>query len=115
MGKGSIDDFQNEREQLNELVMKYSDRGTKRFYALDAPLYDDGALPKKTKELLGLVTSLVLRCDDCVMYHLIQCHKEGISDEELQEALAIAIFVGGSITIPHHRRAIKAWDELKGD
>ena len=67
----------------------------------------------KTKELLGLVSSLVLRCDDCVNYHLIQCHDKGITDQELEEALAIGLVVGGSITIPHLRRALQSWDELK--
>ena len=70
-------------------------------------------LPRKIKELLGLVASLVLRCDDCVKYHVIRCYEEGVSSEELEEALAIALVVGGSITIPHMRRAFEAWDELQ--
>ena len=104
--------FQQERSRLNELVMKYAGRGIKRFYSIDAQVYEPGALPAKTKELLGLVASVVLRCDDCVRYHLINCHQQGVASAELEEALAIAMVVGGSITIPHIRRAFAAWAEL---
>jgi len=104
--------FQAERERLNNLVMRYAGRDIKRFYNLDTQVYREGALPRKTKELLGLVASLVLRCDDCVKYHIGRCHEEGVTDEELEEALAIALVVGGSITIPHLRRAFEAWDDL---
>ena len=93
--------------------MKYAGRGIKRFYSIDAQVYEDGALPAKTKELLGLVSSVVLRCDDCIKYHLINCHEQGVSSKELDEALAIAMVVGGSITIPHIRRAFAAWEELR--
>ncbi len=109
----SIDRFQKEREELNETVMKYAGLSVKRFYGLDARVYRDGALPKKTKEMLGLVSSLVLRCDDCIKYHVIGCHGEGVTSEELDEALSIGLVVGGSITIPHLRRALAAWDELE--
>jgi len=109
------DKFKDERKKLDEVVMKYASLPIKRFHSLDAQAYDDGALPKKTKELLGLVASLVLRCDDCIMYHLIQCREQGVSDAELSEALSIGLIVGGSITIPHLRRAFKAWDEMKGN
>ena len=108
-----IEHFQKERERLNDLVMKYAGLGTKRYYSLDSQAYREGALPVKTKELLGLVASFVLRCDDCITYHIIRCHEEGVSSEELEEALFIGLIVGGTITIPHQRRAIKAWDELK--
>ena len=104
--------FKAEREQLNNIVMKYADLEIKRFYSLDSQVYREGALPKPTKELLGLVASLVLRCDDCITYHILQCHEAGVSSAELQEALAIGLVVGGSITIPHLRRALRAWDEL---
>jgi AhpD family alkylhydroperoxidase len=107
-----IEEFNKERETLNELVMKYSGTNIKRFYNLDSAVYNDGALPKKTKELIGLISSLVLRCDDCVKYHLDQCRSEGINSAELEEALAIGLIVGGSIIIPHLRKAIKCWDEL---
>ncbi|MGC8838628.1 MAG: carboxymuconolactone decarboxylase family protein [Anaerolineae bacterium] len=114
MARGIMQAFQAERERLNDLVMRYAGRDIKRFYNLDTQVYREGALPRKTKELLGLVASLVLRCDDCVKYHIGRCHEEGVTDEELEEALAIALVVGGSITIPHLRRAFEAWDDLKG-
>ena len=113
MPDNSFDKFLKERAELNELVMKYADLPIKRFFSLDAQVYDEGALPRKTKELLGLVASLVLRCDDCVMYHLNRCREEGVTDGELSEALSIGLIVGGSITIPHLRRAFRAWDEMK--
>jgi len=113
MPASSIDRFRAERERFNKIVMKYAGRDIKRFYSIDSAVYQDGALPTKTKELLGLVASLVLRCDDCVSYHIIQCHQNNVSDGELEEALAIGLVVGGSITIPHLRRALQSWDELK--
>lgn len=106
-------EFKAEREELNRIVLRYAGLGIKRFYSLDGQVYRAGALPAKVKELLGLVASLVLRCDDCVRYHIIRCHEEGVSDAELEEALAVGLVVGGSITIPHLRRAFRAWDELK--
>jgi AhpD family alkylhydroperoxidase len=114
MSERTIEDFKEERERLNQIVMRYSGLSIKRFYGLDSQVYREGALPGKTKELLGLVASLVLRCDDCVKYHIIQCHEEGVTSEELEEALAIGLVVGGSIAIPHLRRALQAWDELQG-
>ena len=112
MSENIIENFQQERERLNEIVMKYAQLETKRFWSLDGQIYRDGALPAKFKEMLGLVASLVLRCDDCVKYHIIRCHEEGISNEEMEEALSIGLVVGGSIVIPHLRRAFEAWDEL---
>jgi AhpD family alkylhydroperoxidase len=109
----SISEFQQEREELNELVMQYADLGMRRFFSLDSQAYREGALPARTKEMLGLVASLVLRCDDCITYHIIRCHEEGVSSKELVEALGIGLVVGGSITIPHLRRALRAWDELQ--
>ena len=106
--------FSKERENLNQTVMKYAGTNIKRFYNIDWQAYQAGRLPAKTKELLGLVASLVLRCDDCILYHLIRCHEEGVDDKELEETVAIGLIVGGSITIPHIRRLWKAWDELKG-
>ena len=113
MSKGTVDEFHAEREELNQIVMKYADLGIKRFYGLDSQVYREGALPRQTKELLGLVASLVLRCDDCIRYHIIRCDEEGVGSEDLVEALAIGLVVGGSITIPHLRRALQAWDELQ--
>ena len=114
MSRGTtVEEFKEEREALNEVVMRYAGLSIKRFYGLDARVYRDGALPRKTKELLGLVASLVLRCDDCVKYHAIGCRETGVTDEELDEALSIGLVIGGSIAIPHLRRALQAWDELK--
>jgi len=114
MSGEKIKKFKWERERLNQIMMKYGGTNIKRFYSLDSQVYRGGALPSKTKELLGLVASLVLRCDDCIKYHIIQCYQEGLKDDELQEALSIGLVIGGSITIPHLRRAFEAWDELKG-
>jgi AhpD family alkylhydroperoxidase len=113
MTEEKIKKFKKERERLNQIVMKYGGINVKRFYSIDSQVYRQGALPAKTKELLGLVASLVLRCDDCVKYHIIRCHDEGIKDDEFEEALAIGLVVGGSITIPHLRRAFESWNELK--
>ena len=113
MSMQDIENFQEERAQLNDIVMKYADLGIKRFYSLDAQVYREGALPRKTKEMLGLVASFVLRCDDCIRYHLVRCFQEGVTSEEMEEAMSIGLIVGGSITIPHLRRAMKTWDSLK--
>ena len=107
------EDFDERRKEQNELVIRYADINIKRFYNIDESVYKDGALPAKTKELLGLVASLVLRCDDCVTYHLHQCRQAGVTDEELTETLGVGLIVGGSIVIPHLRRAYVAWDEMK--
>ena len=105
--------FQEERDRLNQLVMESANLHVKRFYNLDSQVYAEGALMPKVKEMLGLVASYVLRCDDCITYHLVRCFEEGVTDEELMEALAVGLVVGGSITIPHQRRAMDKWDELK--
>lgn len=86
---------------------------TRRFFNLDAKAYEDGALPSRTKELMGLVASMVLRCDDCIAYHIDQCVKAGVSDEELWEAFDVALVVGGSIVIPHLRRAVEFLDACR--
>lgn len=103
-----------ERRELSERMLAAADRVMKRYLSLDSLAYRDGALPASTKELLGLVASLVLRCDDCVAYHLGRCREAGYSDEEVTEALGVAMVVGGSITIPHVRRAIALWGETAG-
>lgn len=105
--------FWEEREKLNEIVLKKGNLSVKRFFNLDNEVYKGGALDEKTKELLGFVSSLVLRCDDCIYYHLIKLKEKGIKEEELIEAISIGLVVGGSITVPHIRRALKAWDDLK--
>jgi AhpD family alkylhydroperoxidase len=107
----SKEDFNKEREHLNDVVMKYASKNTKRFFNLDTMVYKDGALDAKTKEMLGLVASLVLRCDDCVKYHLGKCQEENVTSAELEEVLNVGLIVGGSITIPHIRRALEFWDE----
>jgi AhpD family alkylhydroperoxidase len=108
----TVTEFKAEREALTELTLEKANLEIKRFFNLDAQVYRDGALAAPIKELLGLVASMVLRCDDCVLYHLDRCHDEGVSDEQLQEAMAVALVVGGSIVIPHLRRAVRAWEEL---
>lgn len=105
-----MDDFKKERKKLQELMLSKADRSMKRFLALDSDIYDDGALDRKTKELLGLVASTVLRCDDCISYHLSTCKDLGVTDEELTEAFDVALVVGGSICIPHIRRAFRTWE-----
>lgn len=113
MDKDKILKFREERERLNQLVMKYAGINTKRFHNIDDQVYKEGALTSKTKELMGLVSSLVLRCDDCILYHLINCQEEGVTDAELEETLAVGMIVGGSITIPHIRRVWDDWDKMK--
>ena len=113
--KNRIKHFAAERETLNETVMRYAGRNIKRFYNIDSQVYHDGALPAKTKEMLGLVASLVLRCDDCINYPLSRCHDEGVTSEELEEVISVGLIVGGSIVIPHMRRAFQAWDELQSE
>lgn len=106
-------EFKKERNYLNKLVLKYSSLETKRFYNLDGSVYKQGAIPVKYKELMGLVGSMVLRCDECIMYHLTRCFEEGVSDDEVIEAMNISLIIGGSIVIPHHRKAVEFWENLK--
>jgi AhpD family alkylhydroperoxidase len=98
---------------MNEKILGSENLGIKRFFNLDTAAYRDGALPGKTKELLGLVASAVLRCNDCIDYHLIQCVAAGYNDEELHDALNIALIVGGSIVIPHLRHAYETVELLR--
>jgi AhpD family alkylhydroperoxidase len=105
--------FTEERERLNEIVLSRDNINLKRFFALDTAVYRDGALDAKTKELLGLVASLVLRCDDCITYHAVRVKEFNITDEEFDEAISIGLMVGGSITIPHIRRVNQVWQEMK--
>ena len=104
--------FQKFRTELNEEILGCGHLGIKRFFALDHQAYEPGALPTKTKELLGLVASTVLRCDDCITYHLVRCGEEGWKREEVIDALNVALVVGGSITIPHIRRAFARMREI---
>ncbi len=107
-----LQQFWEEREQLNQTVMDMADLPIKRFFSLDGQVYREGALPARMKELMGLVASTVLRCDDCIQYHIVQAHRLGVTTEEFTEAMGVALIVGGSITIPHLRRAFRAWRDL---
>lgn len=108
-----LDEFRAYREKMNEKILASDHLGTKRFFNLDTMAYKDGALTGKTKELLGLVASAVLRCNDCIDYHLIQCVEAGFTDEELHDALNVALVVGGSIVIPHLRHAYETIEMLR--
>ncbi|MEW5700655.1 MAG: carboxymuconolactone decarboxylase family protein [Candidatus Zixiibacteriota bacterium] len=114
MPRKSLTEFQTERLALNELLLKSQHKYIQRFFNVDHGVYQDGVLPAKTKEMLGLVASLVLRCDDCITYHMIRCVEEGVTDTELDEIFSVALVVGGSITIPHVRRATATRAELRG-
>lgn len=106
-------EFESERERLNQLTLEKANLNTKRFFALDHASYQEGALSAGTKELLGLVASMVLRCDDCIRYHLGRCVDEGFTDEQIGEAMGVALVVGGSIVIPHLRRAQEYLNQLR--
>ena len=108
-----VEQFEVYRQQMNEKILGAGHLGIKRFFNLDTMCYKDGALDARTKELLGLVASCVLRCGDCIDYHLIQCVKLGFGDQELYEALNVALVVGGSIFIPHMRRAFDTIETLR--
>jgi AhpD family alkylhydroperoxidase len=108
----TLAEFQADRRRANERILGGESRVTKRFFRLDGECYEDGALPAKTKELLGLVASLVLRCDDCITYHIAQCAESGVTEAEFEEAFAVGLVVGGSIVIPHLRRAYDRMDEV---
>ncbi|MGD0027374.1 MAG: carboxymuconolactone decarboxylase family protein [Candidatus Bathyarchaeia archaeon] len=109
----TLEEFRRYRERMNERILESGNLGIKRFFALDSRAYEKGALDAKTKELLGLVASTVLRCNDCITYHVLRCIQEGVSQAEFFEALNVALIVGGSITIPHIRRAVEVFEECK--
>ncbi|GET20919.1 MULTISPECIES: carboxymuconolactone decarboxylase family protein [Prolixibacter] len=108
-----IDEFRDYRARMNEKILSADNKVMKRIYNLDTNTYMEGALSTKTKEMLGLVSSMVLRCDDCVKYHLEKCHEQGVTTEELFEVFSVANLVGGTIVIPHTRRAVEYWEELQ--
>lgn len=108
----SVKDFNDYRSKMNERIMSEDNLVIKRFFNLDTNAYAENALDVKTKEMLGLVASMVLRCDDCIKYHVEKCYNEGITSKELFEVFSIATIVGGSIVIPHMRRAVEFWDAL---
>lgn len=110
----SVKEFNEYRARMNDRLMQEDQKILKRIFNLDTNAFMQGHLPIKTKELLGLGNSLVLRCDDCVKYHLQTCFELGLSKEEVLEAMGISLLIGGTIVIPHLRRAIEFWDELSG-
>jgi len=108
-----VEEFNAYRKQMNEKILAHDNKVMKRFFSLDTTAYSDGALDKKTKELMGLVASMVLRCDDCIAYHLGTCFEMGVTRDQVFEVFSIANLVGGSICIPHTRRALEYWDVLE--
>ncbi|WP_457616876.1 carboxymuconolactone decarboxylase family protein [Lutibacter sp.] len=109
----NVEEFDAYRKRMNDKILATDNKVIKRIFNLDTNAYKEGHLPVKTKELLGLVASTVLRCDDCIKYHLETCFKEGVSKDEVMETLSIATLVGGTIVIPHLRRAYEFWEELE--
>ena len=112
-GKDRIAEFTVFRQRMNERILAEPNQVVRRFFALDTQTYQAGALDVKTKELLGLVASLVLRCDDCISYHVAQCKEAGVNRDEMFEAFSVGLVVGGSIVIPHLRRAVDFLDQLE--
>ena len=111
----AVEEFNDYRARMNERILGHDNKVIKRIFNIDTNTYMEGALPVKTKEMLGLVASMVLRCDDCVRYHLIKCRENNVTTDELFEVFAIANLVGGTIVIPHFRRAVEFWDALHED
>ena len=109
----SLSDFDAFRTRMNDAILGAGNLTINRFFALDHRVYDPGVLGTKTKEMLGLVSSLVLRCDDCITYHVVRCAEEGVTDDEFQEIFAVGLVVGGSIVIPHLRRAVARLEEVR--
>lgn len=110
-----VSEFNEYRSKMNDRLLNQENKVLKRFFSLDNQAYQDGALSERTKELLGLVASMVLRCDDCIKYHLGTCYQLGVTTEEIFEVFSIANLVGGSICIPHTRRAAEYWDALQSE
>ena len=113
-GKDRLAEFTAFRQRMNERILAEDNQVVRRFFALDTQTYKPGALDVKTKELLGLVASMVLRCDDCISYHVAQCKEAGVTREEFFETFSVGLVVGGSIVIPHLRRAVDFLDQLEG-
>lgn len=109
-----VDDFVAFRQRMNARILEHDNQVVRRFFALDTQTYKDGALPVRTKEMLGLVASLVLRCDDCISYHIAECKNAGVTRDEFFEVFSVGLVVGGSIVIPHLRRAVEFLDECRG-
>lgn len=110
-----VKEFNEYRLKMNERILAQDNKVLKRFFSLDNQAYQEGALSVKTKELLGLVASMVLRCDDCIKYHIGTCYELGVSKDEVYEVFSIANLVGGSICIPHTRRAVEYWEALEAE
>jgi len=110
---GRLEEFEAFRREMNEKILAEGNLDTKRFWNLDSHVYENGKLDSQTKEMMGLVASIVLRCDDCITYHMIQCHDQGVDRAMFYELFNVALVVGGSITIPHVRRAVALIDELE--
>ena len=111
----SIEEFNDYRKRMNDVILSKNNLVLKRLWNLDTNTYDDGALDRKTKEMLGLVASMVLRCDDCIKYHLGKCFELGVDTAKIYEIFSVANIVGGTIVIPHTRRAAEFWEELEAD
>ena len=109
-----VKEFAEFRTKMNDRILSVDNRVVKRFFGVDTLTYEPGALDAKTKEMLGLVASMVLRCDDCVYYHIMQCKDQGVTDDEFFDIFSVALVVGGSIVIPHLRRAVAFLDEMGG-
>lgn len=109
----ALTEFREFRERMNTRILSENNLVMNRFFNLDTRAYEAGALNVKTKELLGLVASFVLRCDDCITYHIVRCAEEGVTRDEVFETMSIGLIVGGSIVIPHLRRAVDRWDEVE--
>jgi AhpD family alkylhydroperoxidase len=107
-----VKEFNEFRSRMNKRILDVDNRAIKRFFGVDTLTYEAGALDTKTKEMLGLVASMVLRCDDCISYHIEQCKKEGVTDEEMFDVFSVALVVGGSIVIPHLRRGVAFLDDF---
>ena len=108
-----VQEFNEYRSRMNEKILSGNNKVIKRIFNLDTNAFTDGVLDRKTKEMIGLSSSLVLRCDDCVRYHLTACYELGITSEEIEEILSIGTLIGGTIVIPHLRRAYEFWEELQ--
>ena len=107
-----VDEFNSYRKKMNDRILETGNLGIKRFFNLDTAVYQDGALDRKTKEMMGLAASMVLRCDDCIRYHAQECHRAGVTREQFEEIFSVSVIVGGSIVIPHLRRAVEFIDAL---
>jgi AhpD family alkylhydroperoxidase len=110
-----LDSFNRFRSEMNDRILEEDNLVVRRFFNIDTRAYEPGALSPKVKEMMGLVASMVLRCDDCITYHIIQCRREGVTRDEFFELFSVSLVVGGSIVIPHMRRAVAMLDEMESE